>query len=80
MMHVLSFLIEKIYVYHDKIVLNMYYSEDAREVDFVEMNKYYDNIDNIMSVLSEDSVDTTYQEKLNTMLESMLDDEESAPF
>ena len=62
--NVLSFLIEKIYVYDDKIVLNMYYSEDAREVDFVEMNKYYDNIDNIMRVLSDDSVDTTYQDKL----------------
>lgn len=45
----LDFLIEKIYVYDDRLVVNFYYSDDKREINFEEFKKYIENLNFIMS-------------------------------
>ena len=46
---VLDFLIEKIYVYDDRLIVNFYYSDDKREINFDEFKKYIENLNFIMS-------------------------------
>ena len=50
---VLNYLVESIYVYNDKIVINFYYSDDKRIIDLKQFNEHLDNLDNIMNELDE---------------------------
>lgn len=77
---VLAYLIEKIYIYEDKVVINFYYSEDNREINLEEFNKYLDNLDNIMKKLSAQEGFCEGQMKLKDMWESIIakdEDEQS---
>ena len=78
---VLAYLIEKIYIYEDKVVINFYYSEDNREINLEEFNKYLDNLGNIMEKLSGEGSFNEGQIKINAMWESIIaGDEGEASF
>lgn len=77
---VLAYLIEKIYIYSDKIVVNFYYSEDNREIELKEFNNYLDNLDSIMESLDGAKSFANGQMKLDAMWDSIIakeDDEMS---
>ena len=69
---VLAYLVEKIYIYNDKVVINFYYSDDNREIDLKEFNDYLDNLDNIMEKLNGDKSFREGQIRLNAMWESII--------
>jgi len=69
---VLAYLIEKVYIYSDKIVINFYYCEDNREVNLQEFNEYLKNIDNIMGFMDSKSSYENYQKQLDLSLEDIL--------
>lgn len=67
----LDSLIEKIYVYDDKIVINLYFSDDKRELNIDEMNELIKNKKFIM-----DSVDKAhYEAKYDDSFWSLVDTE-----
>lgn len=74
---VLNYLVEKIYVYTDKIVINFYYSEDKREVDLKEFNEHLDILDRIMEKMNSTPLKSDSYNK--DMWESIIakDDDES---
>lgn len=51
MHQVLNFLVDKIYVYEDKVVVNCFFSEDARKVRFDEFSEHMANLENINAML-----------------------------
>lgn len=53
---VLYYLIEKIYVYDDKLIVDFYYSDDRREINFDEYKKYVENLDKLMQVLGTEPI------------------------
>ena len=55
---VLSLLVDKIYLYDDKVVVNCFFSEDAREIRFHEFDEHMANIEKITTML--DSIDENY--------------------
>ena len=65
-------MIEKIYIYSDKIVINFYYCEDNREVNLQEFNEYLKNIDNIMDFMDSKDSYENYQKRLDLSLEDIL--------
>lgn len=66
---VLDYLVEKIYTYDDKIVINFFYSDDKREVDLQDYNDHLDNIDKIMGMLSDGKRHLTkYQRQLDSVM------------
>lgn len=73
---VLAYLVEKIYIYRDKIVINFYYSEDKREIDFKEFNDYLNNLDYIMEKIDGADSFKKGQKKLNAMWKSIFAEEE----
>lgn len=67
----LDSLIEKIYVYDDKIVINLYFSDDKRELNIDEMNELIKNKKFIM-----DSMDNAhYEAKYDDSFWSLVDAE-----
>lgn len=78
---VLDYLIENIYLYDDKVVINFYYSEDKREINFAEFKEHLDSVDRIMKIMDGDTLHTdSYSKKLNAMWESIIakdEDDES---
>ena len=72
---VLDYLVEKIYTYEDKIVINFYYSDDKREVDLKDYNEHLDNINTIMSMISDGKAHMAkYQRRLAAVVDSVMDD------
>lgn len=69
---VLAYLVERIYVYSDKIVINFYYSEDNREVNLQEFNEHLKTIDNIMEFMDGKASFEKYQERLDASMEDIL--------
>lgn len=55
---VLSLLVDKIYLYDDKVVVNCFFSEDAREIRFHEFDEHMANIEKITTML--DGVDENF--------------------
>lgn len=77
---VLDYLVEKIYIYNDKFIVNFYYSDDNQEVNLKEFNEYLDNLDNIMEFIDAPREITDVSEEFRKTLESMIakdEDEES---
>jgi hypothetical protein len=78
---VLAYLVEKIYIYNNKVVINFYYSEDNREIDLREFNEYLDNLDSIMDMMDSASSFDNAQIKLNAMWDSIIaKDEDETSF
>jgi DNA invertase Pin-like site-specific DNA recombinase len=78
---VLAYLVEKIYIYNDKVVINFYYSEDNREIDLKEFNEYLNNLDSIMDMMDGASSFDHAQKKLDAMWESIIaKDEDETSF
>ena len=77
---VLVYLIENVYIYSDKVVVNLYYSEDNRKIDLKEYNKYLDNLDNIKEIMNGAESFVSVQKKLDAMWESIiaLDEDEQS--
>lgn len=73
---VLDYLVEKIYIYSDKVVVNFYYSEDKREIDLDEFNKYLDNLDKIMEIIDGTENTIGYQKKFDAMWKSIVAQDE----
>lgn len=72
---VLDYLVEKIYTYDDKIIINFYYSDDKREVDLKDYNEHLDNINTIMSMISDGKVHMAkYQRRLAAVVDSVMND------
>ena len=69
---VLAYLIENIYIYNDKVVVNFYYSEDNREINLKDFNKFLDNLDNIMEKMNGAESFVRGQKKLDAMWESII--------
>lgn len=71
----LEYLVDKIYVFEDKIVAVCYYSNDTREFMFDDIERLLENRKSIMNIL--DSIPPKHnkkvEEQLNVMLESMLE-------
>lgn len=61
---VLAYLVEKIYIYDDKIVINLYYGEDNREINLQEFKEHLKNIDNIMKYMDGEASFEDYQKEL----------------
>ena len=53
---VLNLLVDKIYLYDDKVVVNCFFSEDAREIRFNEFDEHIANLEKINNML--DNSDT----------------------
>ncbi len=62
---ILNYLVDKIYVFDDKIVVNFYYSDDKREIKLQEMLAQLDNEVRILKFFDEESKRLT--ERLNKM-------------
>ena len=75
----LNGLIDKIYVYPDKLVITNYYSDDRRELPFEETVELIKNQQTILSLLNRGQYDLTETEASAIMLESLLDDMEENP-
>lgn len=45
---VLAYLLQSIYIYNNKVVINFYYSGDNREINLKDFNEFLGNLDNIM--------------------------------
>jgi len=77
---VFAYLIENVYIYSDKVVVNLYYSEDNRKIDLKEYNKYLDNLDNIKEIMNGAESFVSVQKKLDAMWESIiaLDEDEQS--
>lgn len=75
---VLAYLIENIYIYNDKVVINFYYSEDNREINLKDFNEFLDNLDNIMEKINGAESFVSGKKKLDAMWESIIamDDDE----
>lgn len=69
---ILDYLVEKIYIYNDKLVVNFYYSEDNREVNLKELNEHLDCIDNIMEFMDGKASFERYQKQLDVSLENLV--------
>ena len=70
---VLDYLIEKIYVYDDKIVINFYYSDDKREINLEELNARLDNLDVIEDMLHVDKKPKNYKSNFDSVLNSLIE-------
>lgn len=70
---VLSYLVDKIYVYKDKLVVSFYYSDDKREVNIQDLNAVLDNQDEILRMLNEHehTTEKKYQDAVAKMIESL---------
>ena len=74
---VLDYLVEKIYTYDDKIVINFYYSDDKREVDLKDYNEHLDNINTIMSMLSDGKIHLSkYERRLASVVEAITNEKD----
>ena len=69
---VLAYLVQSIYIYNDKIVINFYYSEDNREINLKDFNEFLDNLDNIMEKMNGAESFVSGQKKLDAMWESII--------
>ena len=69
---VLAYLIENVYIYKDKIIVNFYYSDDNREISLEEFNKYLDNLNDIMEKINGAESFRERQIKLKDMWESIV--------
>lgn len=68
---VLAYLIEKIYIYSDRVVISFYYSDDNREINLKEFNKHIDTINEIMETMDEASnspIDETEREMWESII------------
>ncbi len=69
---VLAYLIEKIYIYNDKIVINFYYSEDNREINLQEFKEYLKNLDKIMEHIDGEKSFESYKKRNDSLGENIL--------
>ena len=77
---VLAYLVEKIYVYKDKIVMNLYYSNDNREINLDELNTRLDNLDYLDAIMNGEESFNRCQTKFAEMWDSIIakdEDEQS---
>lgn len=78
---VLAYLVQSIYIYNDKVVINFYYSEDNREINLKDFNEFLDNLDNIMEKMNGAESFVNGQKKLDAMWESIISmDEDELSF
>lgn len=76
---ILSYLIENIYLYEDKLVINFYYSEDKRAIDLDEMNDYLQNRARLMNLI-DGFEGKDFPTKINETILSVLDEEKCQSF
>lgn len=76
---ILSYLVENIYLYEDKVIINFYYSEDKRAIDLNEMNEYLQNKAKLMNMI-DGFEGKDFPTKLNETIMSMLDEEDCNSF
>jgi len=69
---VLAYLIEKIYIYNDKIVINFYYSEDNREINLQEFKEYLKNLDKIMEHIDGEKSFESYKKRNDSLGKNIL--------
>lgn len=69
---VLAYLIEKIYICNDKIVINFYYSEDNREINLQEFKEYLKNLDKIMEYIDGEKSFESYKKRNDSFGKNIL--------
>ena len=75
----LNGLIDKIYVYPDKLAITSFYSDDRRELPFEETVELIKNQQSILDLLNRSQYDLTETEASATMLDSLLGNMEENP-
>ena len=68
----LDSLVEKVYVYDDKLVISYYYTDDKREIAFEDMKQHIKNIETINGTLDKHDVDvseSSYDETFWSLVE-----------
>ncbi len=76
---VLDYLVDKIYVFDDKIVITLFYTDDKRTLEFDYLDEVISNrklIDELLNGENFYEMDMESPEIANTMLKSMLGDEQ----
>lgn len=73
---VLGYLVDRIYLYDDKIIINCYYSEDAREVSFEEFNAQIANREHIEYLLNYgETDDKVFRQRLDMFLSGIIEED-----
>lgn len=76
---VLNYLVDKIYVYKDKVVVSFYYSDDKRVVGLKELNAALETQEELLEMVNGyHDPNQAYQEQLKIMFQSFFSDDEGA--
>lgn len=74
---VLSYLVDKILVYKDKIAVTFYYSDDKRKVNLADLNETLDNQDALVQMVhGYHDPSRKYEDQIETMFQSFFSDDE----